>query len=161
MDPGKHFSPAPQKAHGPPGAKPERVSPLPCSPADRRALLVRTSSPADRPDPPVSLLLPWSKKLAGRPHRYFLFNLSKCPPISSSSQTYKKPALSSSTSLSSSCYRSRQAGAISHRSLKLLLPSPLVIDGISESLALSLTPCFISCPGTSPDVSRTSYFIAN
>jgi hypothetical protein len=53
---GNQFSPAPQMAHGPPGAKPERVSPHPRFPADRRAPLVKTSSPADWSDPLVSTI---------------------------------------------------------------------------------------------------------
>jgi hypothetical protein len=50
--------------------------------------------------------------------------------------------------------RHRQADAKAHRSPKLPPPSLLVIDGISEPLVLSLTPCFISCPGAPPNTIR-------
>jgi hypothetical protein len=67
---------------------------------------------------------------------------------------YLIPRLPSLISLYFPRLRRCQANAKAHRSPKLLPPSPLVIDGISEPLALSLTPCFISCPGAPPDTIR-------
>jgi hypothetical protein len=51
---GNTSSPAPKLAHGPPGAKPERVSPLPRSPADRRSPRVSAPSLPLTPRPHMS-----------------------------------------------------------------------------------------------------------